>query len=119
MSNHRQVCDELMECSVLIQCAAPSLDHHFDHLVESINHTDSTLQAAICLIRDNSCEKNLKLRLHPLLNLILIVDQVTALVPALICRLSTSKLDVDPQELTFDGILETNSKISLKIKNMS
>ena len=66
-----------------------------------------------------TCGKTLKLRLVPLFKWILTVDQVTAPVKMLVWHLSTSRLVMDPQEMTLDVILDKNAKSSLKIRNMS
>ena len=54
MSNHRQAHDDLLECSAHIQCDVPGPDQKVEHLIDSIACTDSTLQAAIGLIRANT-----------------------------------------------------------------
>ena len=48
-----------MECSSHIQCAAPAPEQRIECLMDRINCTDSTLQAAIGLIRA-STRKNLE-----------------------------------------------------------
>ena len=54
VSNHRQAHDDLVECSKHIQCAVPGTEQRVEYLIDSITCTDSTLQAAIGLIRANT-----------------------------------------------------------------
>ena len=54
VSNHRQAHDDLLECSAHIQCAVPGPEQKVEYLIDSIACTDSTLQAAIGLIRANT-----------------------------------------------------------------
>ena len=61
-----------------------------------------------------TCEKILKLHIVPLLKLIITVYQVAAPVAMSMCRLSTSRLAVDYQDLKSNEILKTNSTNSLK-----
>ena len=51
MSNHKQTHDDLLECSADIQCAIPGPEQKVECLIDSITCTDSTLQAAVGLIR--------------------------------------------------------------------
>ena len=52
--NHRKAHDDLLEFSVRIECAVPGPDQKVQCLINSINCTDSTLQADIGLIRANT-----------------------------------------------------------------
>ena len=54
MSKYMQAHDDLLECSAHIQCAVPGPEQKVEYLIDSIACTDSTLQAAICLIRANT-----------------------------------------------------------------
>ena len=54
VSNHRQTYDDLLEYSAHIQCAVPGLEQKVECLIDSITCTDSTLQAAIGLVRSNT-----------------------------------------------------------------
>ena len=54
VSNHRQGHDDLLEYFAHIQCAVPSPEQKVEHLIDRIACTDSTLQAAIGLIRANT-----------------------------------------------------------------
>jgi hypothetical protein len=53
VSNHRQAVDDLNDCSNHITVTAPDDAQRVEYLIDSINCADSTLQAAIGLIRSN------------------------------------------------------------------
>ena len=54
VSNHRQAVDDLRECSAHITVPVPDESQRVEYLIDSIICTDSTLQAAIGLIRANT-----------------------------------------------------------------
>ena len=54
VSNHRQSVDELRECSTHITVAVPNDSQRVEYLIDSISNADTTLQAAIGLIRANT-----------------------------------------------------------------
>ena len=54
VNNHRQAYEELLECSAKIQCDVPRTEQKVEFLIDIITCADSTLQAAICLVRDNT-----------------------------------------------------------------
>ena len=54
VSNHRQAVDDLRECSSHITVAVPDQSQRVEYLIDSIACNDSTLQAAIGLIRANT-----------------------------------------------------------------
>ena len=54
VSNHRQSVDELRECAGHITVSVPNESQRVEYLIDSISSTDSTLQAAIGLIRANT-----------------------------------------------------------------
>jgi hypothetical protein len=53
VSNHRQAVDDLKDCATHITVTAPDESQRVEYLIDSINCADSTLQAAIGLIRSN------------------------------------------------------------------
>lgn len=53
VSNHRQAVDDLNDCSTHITVAELNQGQRVEYLIDSINCADSTLQAAIGLIRSN------------------------------------------------------------------
>ena len=54
MSNHRKSHDDRLEYSAHVQCAVPGLEQTVECLIDSITCTDSTLHAAIGLVRANT-----------------------------------------------------------------
>ena len=54
VSNHRQAIDDLRECSEHITVSVPDQAQRVEYLIDSINCNDSTLQAAIGLVRANT-----------------------------------------------------------------
>ena len=54
VSNHSQAHDDLMECSLHIECAVPGPEKKVECLIDSITCTDSTLQAFMGLVRANN-----------------------------------------------------------------
>ena len=54
VSNHRQSVDEIRECSAHITVTVPTQDQRVEYLIDSIACADSTLQAAIGLVRANT-----------------------------------------------------------------
>ena len=54
VSNHRQSVDEIRECSTHITVNVPNQAQRVEYLIDSINCSDNTLQAAIGLIRANT-----------------------------------------------------------------
>ena len=54
VANHRQACGDLRECSAHVEFKAPELEKNGEHLVDSVNCTNSTLQEAIGLVRANT-----------------------------------------------------------------
>ena len=54
VSNHRQAVDDLRECSSHITVSVPDQSQRVEYLIDSIACNDSTLQAAIGLIRANT-----------------------------------------------------------------
>jgi hypothetical protein len=53
VSNHRQAVDDLNDCAQHITVAVPDASQRVEYLIDSINCPDSTLQAAIGLIRSD------------------------------------------------------------------
>ena len=53
VSNHRQAVDDILDCSDHITVTTPDQSQRVEYLIDSINCPDSTLQAAIGLIRSN------------------------------------------------------------------
>ena len=54
VSNHRQAIDDLRECSEHITVSVPDQSQRVEYLIDSLNCQDSTLQAAIGLVRANT-----------------------------------------------------------------
>ena len=54
VSNHRQAYDELRDCSIHITVPVPSDAQRVEYLIDSISSKDTTLQAAIGIIRANT-----------------------------------------------------------------
>ena len=54
VSNHRQAVDDIEECSAHITVSVPDKAQRVEYLIDSINCSDSTLQAALGLIRANT-----------------------------------------------------------------
>jgi hypothetical protein len=54
VSNHRTAVDDLNECSAHITVAVPDQSQRVEYLIDSISCADTTLQAAIGLIRANT-----------------------------------------------------------------
>ena len=54
VSNHRAAVDDLRECSMHITVSVPNEPQRVEYLIDSINCSDNTLQAAIGLIRANT-----------------------------------------------------------------
>ena len=53
VSNHRQAVEDLQDCATHIQVAVPDQSQRVEYLIDSISCNDSTLQAAIGLVRSN------------------------------------------------------------------
>ena len=54
VSNHRTAVDDLNECSAHITVAVPDQSQRVEYLIDSISCADTTLQAAIGLVRANT-----------------------------------------------------------------
>ena len=54
VSNHCQALDDISECSEHITVSIPHQPQRVEYLIDSINCTDNTLQAALGLIRANT-----------------------------------------------------------------
>ena len=54
VSNHRQAIDDIRECSTHITVSIPDPAQRVEYLIDSITATDSSLQAAIGLVRANT-----------------------------------------------------------------
>ena len=111
VSNHRQAHD-----------AVPGPEQKTEHLIVSITCTDSTLQAAVGLVRSNT--NNMRKDFEATCSSLIEVDPYRRTSRgtgrnADMCRLLISRLAVDHLELTSDDILKKNMLRSLKIKRMS
>jgi hypothetical protein len=54
VSNHRQAYDDIRECATHITVPVPSVSQRVEYLIDSIASKDTTLQAAIGIIRANT-----------------------------------------------------------------
>ena len=54
VSNHRQAFDDIRECSLHITVPVPSEPQRVEYLIDSVSSKDTTLQAAIGIIRANT-----------------------------------------------------------------
>ena len=52
--NHRQAYNDLMECSACIEYSVPGVEKRLEHLIDSINCAEITLQVDACVIRTNT-----------------------------------------------------------------
>ena len=115
MCNHRKFHDNLMECSTHIECAVPGPDKKIEHLIDSINCTDSTLQAAMSLVRDNT--NNMPEDFEASHSSLIEVDLHRQSNRSTGRNANVSTFDLKNQELTYDDILKINSTNSLKRKS--
>jgi hypothetical protein len=54
VSNHRQAFDDIRECSLHITVPVPSEPQRVEYLIDSVSSKDTSLQAAIGIIRANT-----------------------------------------------------------------
>ena len=54
VSNHRVAYDDLRDCSAHVTVTVPNPEQRVEYLIDSINNSDTTLQAAIGLVRANT-----------------------------------------------------------------